>query len=270
MTQTPFHKLLGSIKTSAASTYSVNITQDWLQGRTAFGGLSAALAVEALRLHVGRDRPLRALLTSFIGPIGPGEAEIECKTLRSGKSVTWTEARIIQNGEVGASFSAAFGHGRDSSIRVAGPTQPEAKPPEASTLFPYIEGVTPVFTKHFEMRYAIGQLPISSSRQSELGVWIRFRDADHFGEAHVVALMDLLPPAVLQMQSEFKPISSLTWHLELLDDLEAGDARNGEDWWFFHVYAQGAANGYSQQHAVLYTPAGRAIAMSQQTISIFA
>ena len=137
-------------------------------------------------------------------------------------------------------------------------------------LFPYIPGVTPDFTQHFEMRWAIGGMPMSRSDQSEMGAWVRFRNPQDFGESHVVALMDLLPPAVLQMFREFKPISSLTWHLEMLDDLSAEDAQDGEGWWFFHVYARGAADGYSQQNATLYAPSGRAIAMSQQSIAVFA
>lgn len=270
MEQIPLYQVIDGVQSgSDEDHYTAVITEDWMQGRAGFGGLVAAIAVECMRRSIGRERPLRALLTSFIGPAA-GEVQIQCKVLRSGKSVTWVEARVLQDGKTCTTFSAAFGGGRESSISVPAQGMPTARPPEDSKLFPYIEGVIPVLTRHFEMRYAFGQFPVSSSKESEIGAWIRFKDGRHFAEPHVVAFMDLLPPAVLQMQSEPKPISSLTWHLEMLDDLEASDARDGDGWWFFHVYAQGAADGYSQQHATLYTPAGRAIAFSQQTISVFA
>ncbi|MGB1580437.1 MAG: acyl-CoA thioesterase [Nevskiales bacterium] len=266
-----FDDLLAAVQaTDKDGLYKAKLTEDWLQGRAGFGGLMAALAVQALRAELGNERPLRALMTSFIGPPAAGEVDIHTAALRSGKSVTWAEARIMQAGQACTAFSAAFGGNRDSAIKVQPATRPETKSPEDSTVFPFIPNVTPNFTQHFEMRWAIGGMPMSNSGQSEMGAWIRFRNPANFGEAHVVSLMDLLPPAVLQMQAEMKPISSLTWHLEMLDDLSAPDAQDGEGWWFFHVHARGAANGYSQQSATLFTPAGRALAMSQQTIAVFA
>ena len=271
MELTNFASLIGSVKpVGDTGHYRARITEDWLQGRAAFGGLVAGIAVEAMRLSIGRERPLRALLTSFVGPAAPGDCEVECQVLRSGKSVTWMEAKVIQAGQVCTTFSAAFGGSRESSISVPAAPRPESVPPEESREFPFIENMTPAFTQHFDMYWAIGNFPMTGSKESEMGAWVRFRDPADFAEAHIVALMDLLPPAVLQMQSEFKPISSLSWHLEMLDDLSADDALNGEGWWFFHVYARGAADGYSQQNATLYTPSGRALAMSQQAIAVFA
>lgn len=271
MELTSFNALIQGIEPAgAAGQYQGRVTEDWLQGRAAFGGLMAAYAVAALRQEIGNERPLRALMTSFVGPAGQGEVDIQATTLRSGKAVTWTEAKISQEGKACTAFSAAFGGSRESSIQVAASERPAAIPPEEGIPFRFIPGVTPNLIQHYDIRWAIGGLPMSSSTQSEIGAWVRFNEPDQFSEAHVVSMMDLLPPAVLQMQSEMKPISSLTWHLEMLDDLSAADAQDGAGWWFFHAEARAAANGYSQQSATLYTPAGRAIAMSQQTIAVFA
>ena len=160
-------------------------------------------------------------------------------------------------------------NGRESSITIQPLPRPDTKSPEESMLLPFIPGLTPTFTQHYNMAIAIGQPPASQSKTSELGAWIRFKKQDPVGEPEIIAFMDLLPPAVIQMASTFKPVSSLTWHLEMLDDLSQPDTADNEGWWFFHADAQATANGYSQQHATLYSPSGRAIAMSQQVITIF-
>ncbi len=46
----------------------VTVSDDWMQGRATFGGLVAAVGNEAMRKLVPRDRPLRSLQTTFIGP----------------------------------------------------------------------------------------------------------------------------------------------------------------------------------------------------------
>lgn len=271
LNMTAFSSLLEQVRASGqAGIYEVRFTPDWMQGRAAFGGLSAALTLTALRQHLDTDRPLRALMTAFIGPPASGLAQVECQALRSGKSVSWAQAALRQNDQVCTTISACLGHGRDSSIRVDAPARPQAKDVEGLPSLPYLEGLTPVFTQHFDMRWGFGGYPMSGGSQSECGVWVRFRQPQEFNEAHVVALMDVLPPAVAQMQRQPKPLSSMSWHLEMLDDMQADDARDGQGWWFVHMYAHGAANGYSQQHATLYTPAGRALAMSQQSVAVFA
>lgn len=273
MTTTSLGNLLEQVQpadSGHAGVYRATLTAGWTQGRSAFGGVMAALASGALRRHIGDDRPLRALLTSFIGPAAPGELRIECNTLRQGKSVIWAEAKILQDEAVCAAFSACFGRHRESRIRVEPQARPSVRGPDGATVMPQVEGMTPAFMQQFDLRWATGQLPVSSSPTAAMGVWVRFLDPSSFGEAHVVALMDVLPPAVLQMFDEMRPISSLSWHLEFLDDLSAEDARDGDGWWFFDVAAHAAVDGYSQQHATLYTPTGRAIAMSQQAIAIFA
>ena len=56
-----FQTLMSSVaSTTDKNRYSVNVYDTWLQGRTAFGGLSAALVVAAMNKQVAADRRLRA------------------------------------------------------------------------------------------------------------------------------------------------------------------------------------------------------------------
>ena len=56
-----------------------HITDDWLQGRTTFGGLISALAAQAMRDGAGGHWPadvsLRAMQTSFVGPVSGGRGD---------------------------------------------------------------------------------------------------------------------------------------------------------------------------------------------------
>ncbi|MEM9102257.1 MAG: thioesterase family protein [Pseudomonadota bacterium] len=256
---------------SDISLFSARLIESWLQGRTGFGGLQAALACCALRQSVESQRPLRSLLTSFIGPSQEGELIIACDELRRGKSATWAEAKILQEGNLCSTFQGCFGEERVSEIQVSAKALPTQLSAEESKLLPFIPGVTPNFIQHFDLRWAFGDVPFSGSSQSEMGAWVRFKEISEISEFHLIAMMDLLPPAVLPMFKSVRPISSLTWQLQLLDnslELSKTDIKT-DDWWFFHVFALAAGHGYSQQQATLYSPHGQAVAISQQSVAVF-
>ena len=70
---------------------------NWMQGRTMYGGLSAALCLEAAIRHGNKDgedlAPLRSAMISFIGPAG-AEFTTGAQTLRRGRSVVAVEEGI--------------------------------------------------------------------------------------------------------------------------------------------------------------------------------
>ena len=69
----------------------------WSQGRSAFGGISAAFAMTAMRKLVPYDLPLRSLSVSFIAPVPPGKVLVETEIDRSalGKDLKLREFQII-------------------------------------------------------------------------------------------------------------------------------------------------------------------------------
>ena len=82
---TAFPELIAArMRGDHATTFEV--TEDWLQGRTSFGGLISAYAVQAMRDVAGAGWPanvsLRALQTSFIAPIGSGKVDVATPAAR--------------------------------------------------------------------------------------------------------------------------------------------------------------------------------------------
>lgn len=242
------------------------LTPDWLQGRTAFGGWQAALAVQAMRQAVGAEAPLRTLQVNFIGPVEPGRVTATAEPLRQGRSATQAEARILSDGQLRFQSVGIFGRARDSRLQ----ERPEAPAPihalDGVEDVPYLEGISPAFTQHFRMRWADGGLPFSGARHGNAQIHVKFRDSGLDTEAHVIALADAIPPTAICMLEERTMISSMNWTLELI----APEAAIGRDVWVrFDAELTAARDGYGWQNASLWTETGELVALSRQCVAIF-
>ncbi|MEC8325825.1 MAG: thioesterase family protein [Pseudomonadota bacterium] len=92
---------------------------NWCQGRTAFGGISAAMLYTAMRTVINDERTLLSLSTNFVGPlIADAPFNIELSLLREGKSASQIEARIIQDEKIAVIALACFEIKRDSNVFV--------------------------------------------------------------------------------------------------------------------------------------------------------
>lgn len=245
---------------------AVHVPQGWTQGRALFGGLVGALVARAAERLVPEERGLRSLLTSFVGPVQPGEAEARATLLRSGRAVAQVEAQLVQQGEVRCSALASFAADRASELRRPGPDAPSLPPVSDCFEQPYLEGVTPPFTKHFATRWGLGQMPFSGSSQAELGGYCRFREEKGpLTVAHVIALVDAWPPPTLPMLKAPAPSSSVTWMLDLVR------APHGtcDQWCSYRAEAKVVADGYAHADAALWAPDGRLLALGRQLVAVF-
>ena len=77
-----------------------NVGEEWLQGRSVFGGLQAAIAVAAMRTQVDAALPLRTLQVTFVAPVPAGGVRARAVVLRRGGSATQVEARIVAGDQV--------------------------------------------------------------------------------------------------------------------------------------------------------------------------
>jgi len=257
-------QLLSAVQTGK----EVVIPSGWTQGRTAFGGLVAGLVLERLQAEVVRDRPLRSMQVSFVGPVAPDTAaEIEAEILREGKSVSQAQGRIVQDGETRLVCLASFGEGRESAVSVEALPAPEARPPRDGQELPFIPGVVPEFVRHIEMRWAFGYFPFTGKGCREMGGWMRFREApETLTDAHLVALIDAWPPAILPYLKRPAPASSLSWALEMVHprpSLAPGD------WLLYRASIDQAGAGYGHIQAGIWTAKGELVAVSRQTVTVF-
>lgn len=249
---------------------AVSIPAEWAQGRASFGGLMVALQYTAMRAQVPAERLLRSLAITFVGPAAPDvPIRFEVEVLREGKAVSQVLGRAVQDGQVVTLVQGSFGAGRESAVAVAAQTAPAIKHWQECQEVPYIKGVTPEFLRHLALRWGLGGLPFSNSRSRELGGWVRLRGevADEPAtEAHLLALLDAWPPALMPHLSKPAAGSTLTWTVEFVQPLPQVSTL---DWCKYRAEIDQASDGYGHVAASMWSAEGELIAMSRQTVTVF-
>lgn len=261
-----FNELMQSFV--ASDDNQISVPAEWGQGRATFGGLVGALLYQAMEKRCEPGRELRAMSVSFVGPLTPGEpAKFSAEVLRQGKAVSQMEARAEQPDGVKALAIASFGAGRESAVRVEPEPAPEAPALGDCQKLPYIAGVTPEFTRFIDMRWGFGGLPYSNTPERQMGGWMRFKDeTGPVTPAHLVALIDAWPPALLPHLKSPAPASSLSWTFEMM---QPQPEINTGDWLLYRATIDQAADGYGQTSAGIWTSDGQLVALSRQTVTVF-
>ncbi len=136
-----------TVTSVGSATWKARISGEWGQGRAVFGGVITGVALRALGELVSADRPLRSVLVDFIGPAAAGEVRVEARVLRSGRSLTQCEARVLQGDEVVAVLLAAYGGPRRTGITWPAPVRGAVPSPDGLPEFPFVPGVTPAFER---------------------------------------------------------------------------------------------------------------------------
>ena len=103
--------LLSTLRTKEGVA-TAHIDDGWMQGRTAYGGISSAVALAGTMALHPTDAPLRYAQISFVGPVG-GDCTVNTRVLRQSKSSLFVDA--------GVSSDAGFGL---SLIHISEPTRP--------------------------------------------------------------------------------------------------------------------------------------------------
>ena len=263
--------LFDSLLTAAKTQNTVTIGPDWGQGRTLFGGLTAALAFSKIRQGVDSERSLRSLSVNFSGQsLSDTPFTIHEQQLSGGKSISQVNGQIIQNDRIVTQVCACFGLARASEINV---DFPKAELPKLGThqKLGYFKGLSPEFVQYFEFEYCQGQLPFTNSPQNELAGWVRFKDeGSAFTEEHLIALIDAWPPTVIQKLKRFSPCATVSWNLEITQPLSLleNELQPGE-WIYYDSTIKQAHQGYAHSEAKVYRADGTLLALSRQLVAVY-
>ncbi|ASM56067.1 hypothetical protein PNIG_b0486 [Pseudoalteromonas nigrifaciens] len=240
---------------------------NWCQGRTAFGGLSAALLYQAMRAQVNSERRLLSLSTNFVGPLlADTPFSLSVEILREGKSSTQVLAKAIQNEQVCVIVQACFASNRNSAINVPVAKSLGLQEVNERHTLPFIQGQMPEFFQHVDLCPQQGAMPFSSAETSHLGGWMRFKETPAaITEAHIIALTDAWPPTLLQMFKQPAPASSMSWYLEFV---QAPNLTPGQ-WLGFEAITHHAKGGYGLEDGCIWSQSGELIALTRQTVALF-
>lgn len=246
----------------ADGTLSAKISTHWMQGRTAFGGITAALALAATR-QARPDLPaLRSMQVSFLRPISE-DVTFQVTAIREGRSSSFFQVDCLSEDKIGARCTFVFGADRDSAITHDFGDAPQV--PDVDDLPELVRrSKAPSFFSNFEARMADGDPLISGSTRPEVVVWSRLVERDDIDpEIAFVCNADSLPPAAMTTFTQPAPISTITWSLDM------ARCPVDTDWTLTRTTSKQAANGYSVQDMEIRARDGRLLASAQQMVALF-
>ena len=235
------------------------VPETWLQGRTAYGGLSAALA-----LHAAMDAdvdlpPLRSALVAFVGPLH-GAITVRTELLRRGRNAAFVQADVTSDAGLGLRATFVFMRAVESGVEHRTGRAPHVAPPgPADTILQGHPAVA--FSQHFDM------IDRHDARSAEWLRWVRLRDRDGVHPfVALIAVADCLPPVALKLLGRPAPVSSLTWQLNLLGATPTTD----DGWWLLRSTSDHASAGSSSQTMAIWATDGTPVAEQMQSVAIFA
>ncbi len=239
--------------------WRAHVPEGWLQGRTAYGGLSAALALHAAMASDDDLPPLRSALVAFIGPLS-GAITIRATRLRRGRNAAFVQADVESEAGLGLRATFVFMGTLPSAVDHHAGAAPAVAPPGPDDRV--LRGHPAVaFSQNFELveRHEPGT--------AEWLRWVRLKDRD--GLHPMVELMtvaDCLPPVALKLLGRPAPVSSMTWQLNLL-----GDAPVTQDgWWLLQATSDYVRTGNSSQRMAIWAANGTPVAEQMQSVAVFA
>jgi len=237
------------------------VPEDWLQGRTAYGGLSAALALHCAMRSDTDLPPLRSVQVSFIGPLA-GPILVTAHRLRRGRNAAFIQADIESEAGLGLRAIFVFMRGIESEVDYRSTAMPDfPKPGPGDQTFNGVPHVA--FTRNFEFvdrRAGPDLLPAEWLR------WTRLDERDGIDPmVELIAVADCLPPAALRLIGSNVPISSLTWLLNVLSPAP----RTDEGWWLLRSNADHTRASGSSQIMGVWNASSEKVAEQMQSVALF-
>lgn len=227
----------------------------WLQGRTAYGGASAAFALAAVKARLPELAPLRSAQLAFVGPLA-GELTAHVSELRRGKSTAFIACDVHSDTGLGLRALFQFTAGRASALTHPAPAMPGEQP--GRDVQPNM-AVSPPFLANFQIRDA-GEQAANEWRR-----WFRLRDREtDDSEIALLLYADALPPAAMHLLKPTGPISTTTWQVNVV-----GPLPNPDSWWLLRSEARQVADGGSSQDMWLWREDGTAVAHAIQSVALF-
>ena len=237
------------------------IPETWLQGRTSYGGLSAALALHAAQRSDENLPPLRSASVAFIGPLA-GDIIIRASRLRRGRNAAFVQADVESDAGLGLRATFVFMSAVESKVDYQVGSAPDfARPGPGDVTF-----------KGENANFFIQNFELLDRRDATVGPtewlrWVRLQDREGLDPmVELVAIADCLPPAALKLVGGPAPVSSMTWQLNVLGP----EPRTADGWWLLRANADYARGGSSSQEMAIWNTDGEPIAEQMQSVAIFA
>ena len=224
------------------------------------GGYTAAIVANAMTAAVDDpSRALRSFATQFASIPRPGPVDVEVAVERTGRSMTTTSARLLQEGRVlqvahAASSTSRPGLAYDDHVR------PRDADPGDTARFSSSDGVG--HFQNLDVRLDPGAVLFGGGREALVSAWLRPLDGEPIDAAWLVAMCDLLPPAIFSRTTG--PVAAAT--IEYVVHLATAEPSVSPGEYVYLSCRSPLSNeGFAVEDATMWAPDGRVLAVARQT-----
>lgn len=230
-----------------------------------FGGLIAALSVQALRDGLKVTAPLRSLSVQYLAAARYGTPlTLRPQMLRAGRNVTYATVGGAQGERMTHHAAATFGADAPSEtdIGILGQAPPGL---DSLASAPGLSGpMAPHFSHSIEYRFEDGPRIFSDrpAQEARERLWMRTRDGAPLDDVRLCYLLDALyPPAWTAMGAPLL-MTSVDLRYDILADPTPRTAPDG--WAFFEYRLLDHGRGWSLDDATCWGSDGRPLAIARQ------
>ena len=233
----------------------------WMQGRTMYGGASTLVAYTAAIRAFPDLPPLRSAQVAFVAPVG-ALVTPRASMIRQGRNVTQVRVDLLVDGSPALTSFWLFGAEREANaVHAAKPIEPAPIPIDQAEQL--MEGKGPAFIQNnFELRRAA---PSGGDGGPVVRRWLRLKNDDLDPTSRLILIGDTMPPGAMRAMQRPGPVSSMNWAINLLDPM----AQTRDGWWVAETSSEHAADGYSIERLRLWDADGRLVVIGQQAVAVF-
>jgi hypothetical protein len=248
----------------ASDRFAVEIPDRWQQGRGAFGGLVLGTLLRAIEAcEPDRARATRTLTGDLCGPVLPGAAAIDVRTLRRGNNQSNLAATLTQGDAILATASVVLSPPRRAeSVRFAPVAPPPLPPWRDVPIIPMQVSSGPVFAQNYEYR-ALG--PAFAAGNGVIDGWIRERTPlARLDAPALIGRLDAWWPTLFALDGKPRPVATISFAAEILVDPAT---LSPEEPCRYHARMAALHDGFFVELRELWQD-DRVVALNQQTFAI--
>jgi hypothetical protein len=231
-----------------------------------FGGITAALMLQAALRHPARLGDPVTLTVNYAGPIADGAFRIQATPIRTNRATQHWTMLLTQGEQVATTATAVFGLRRDTWSATEA-MMPAAPAPESLARYPGT-GVA-AWTERYDMRFARGPMLLAADAPEQPDsiseLWLRDDPPRALDFPALAALCDVFFPRIMVRRPRRVPAGTVSLGIGFHVDA-AGLAAQGDRALFGRARGSRFGLGYHDQTGHLWGVGGTLLASTHQIV----
>lgn len=244
--------------------YSGNTHTEWLNMVGPFGGMTAAVMLQAVMQHPARLGNPVSLTVNFCAGVAEGTFEVSAKPARTNRSTQHWLIELVQGNEIVITATAVTATRRTTF------SSNESPKPVVASAQSLLRAPPPKlpWTHRYDMRSITGHLPaVWDNKEGDTltQMWVRDVQERAIDFASLTAIADTFFPRVYLRRKTFVPIGTVSMTVYFHADTTELSAL-GSTFVLGQAKAQCFFNGFFDQYAQLWSEAGTLLATTHQVV----